>query len=104
MTLLAVAVGGEGRGAHRMAGRAGSVCSFRDAMICLFVIDGGAGLREDFGVTGFALIFYTLIVLAVREGYVAVLGLKQNRFRRDARRKLFNNDLIIVGLRRWDRG
>jgi hypothetical protein len=87
-----------------MAGRAGSVCSFRDAMICLFVIDGGAGLRKDFGVTGFALIFYTLVVLAVREGHVAVLGLKQDRFGRHAGRELFNNDLIIVGRWRWDGG
>jgi hypothetical protein len=105
VALLTIAIGGERGRAHGMASGAGSIGSFGYAMVCLLVIDGGAGFGEDFGMTGFALIFYTLIVLAMRESHVAVLSLKQDRFRwGESGRELLNNDLIIVGRWVWCRG
>ncbi len=55
--------------------------------------------------TGVTLIFYTLVVLAVCEGHVAVFGFKKDRFGRgDGDRELLNNGLIIAGRWGWGRG
>jgi hypothetical protein len=105
VTLLAVAVSGERSGSYGVASCAGSVRSFGDAMIRLFVIDRIARFGEGFSVTGVALIFYTLIVLPMRERDVAVLGVKQDRLRwGHGGRELLNNGLITVGRRYWNRG
>jgi hypothetical protein len=84
VAFLAVAVGGKGGGAYGVAGAAGHVSCFGYAVVCLFVIDGLARFVEDFGVAGFALVLYALIVLAVSKRDVAVLGQKQYGFGGDA--------------------
>jgi hypothetical protein len=73
VALLAVAVGGEGGCADGVAGAAGCVRGFGYSVVRLLVIDWFARLGEDFGVAGFALAFYALVVFAVGKGHIAVL-------------------------------
>ena len=101
MTLLAVAVRRKGRSPHGMTSPAGHISSLGYSVIRLLVINRSPRLRKDFRMASFALILYSLIVLAMRKRDIAILGDEYDRLRRHAGGKLFGDDLIIVGRGRW---